>query len=292
MDKISVGIGEILWDVFSHGKVLGGAPANFAYMASQFGLTGYVLSAVGDDMYGDEILQMLEEKELKFLINRTKQPTGTVQVTVDAEGIPKYNIQENVAWDNILFTAEMENLARKTCTVCFGSLAQRSRISRNNINRFLDFVPDDAFRIFDINLRQHYYSFELIDSSLQRCNVLKINDEELAVVTELFDWKNKTEIEAAKLLLVNYNLKIVILTKGIHGSYVITNDEVLFKYTPRIIVTDTVGAGDSFTAAFVSALLKGKSISEAHQLAIDISAFVCTQRGAMPLLPDNMVINE
>jgi fructokinase len=183
----------------------------------------------------------------------------------------------------------MEKLARNTRTVCFGSLAQRSRISRNTINRFLDFLPDDALRVFDINLRQHYFSFELIDSSLRRCNILKINEDELAVVIDLFGIANRSDTEAAHYLLEKYKLNMVVLTKGTHGSYVITANELSFKPTPRIVVTDTVGAGDSFTAAFVSAILKGKSISEAHQLAVDVAAFVCTQRGAMPLLPDNML---
>ncbi|MFT3753567.1 MAG: carbohydrate kinase [Paludibacter sp.] len=289
MKNVIVGLGEILWDVFPHGKVLGGAPANFVYHVSQFGYEGYAVSAIGNDHLGDEIIDSLKNKELNFMIERTPFPTGTVKVTLDVNGSPQYEIVEDVAWDNIPFTEEMEHLARRTKTVCFGSLAQRHHVSRETINAFLDFVSPEALIIFDINLRQHFYSRELIDESLSRCNVLKINDEELATVAELFEWDFQNELEVCQQLLENYSLNIVVLTKGANGSYVITPTETLFKKTPKIVVADTVGAGDSFTASFVAALLNGKSINEAHNLAVEVSAFVCTQHGAMPLLPDSFL---
>jgi fructokinase len=289
MENIIVGIGEILWDVFPKGKVLGGAPANFAYHVSQFGFDGYAVSAIGNDRLGDEILENLKNKELKYIIEKTPFPTGTAQVKVDENGGPQYEICEGVAWDNIPFTDEMEMLARKTRTVCFGSLAQRHHASRATINSFLDFVSPEALVIFDINLRQNFYSKELIADSLSRCNIFKINDEEIVTVSELFGWESKTELEVCYHLLENYTLSMVILTKGIHGSYVVSSNETSFKHTPMVVVADTVGAGDSFIASFVAALLNGKSISQAHQLAVDVSAFVCTQHGAMPLLPDSLL---
>ncbi len=284
MENIIVGIGEILWDVFPQGKVLGGAPANFAYHVSQFGFEGYAVSAIGNDDLGDEILNCLSNKNLNYLIEKTPFPTGTVKVTLDKKGIPQYEICQKVAWDNIPFTSEMEELARKTQTVCFGSLAQRNQASRLTINRFLDLVPPDALKIFDINLRQHFYSQELIEHSLTRCNILKINDDEVVLVAKLFDWEVKNEMAVCHQLLENYSLEMVVLTKGTLGSYVITKDEISFKPTPLVVVADTVGAGDSFTAGFVASLLKGKSIPEAHQIAVEVSAFVCTQHGAMPKL--------
>lgn len=286
MENVIVGIGEILWDVFPNGKVLGGAPANFAYHVSQFGFEGYAVSAIGNDDLGHEIIENLSKKELKYQIETTPYETGTVQVTLDEKGIPQYEICENVAWDNIPFTPEMEALARKTETVCFGSLAQRSSVSRANINRFLDCVPDTALKIFDINLRQHFYTLELIEHALDRCNILKINDEEILIVGQLFGWESKSELEICNQLLHNCALEIVVLTKGTQGSYVVTRNETSFKPTPLVEVADTVGAGDSFTAAFVSALLRSQRISDAHQLAVDVSAFVCTQHGAMPKLPE------
>ena len=289
MENIIVGIGEILWDVFPEGKVLGGAPANFAYHVSQFGFDGVAVSAIGADDLGDEILISLNKKKLNYLIEKTPFPTGTVQVTLSGKGIPQYEICQKVAWDNIPFTPEMEVLARKTKTVCFGSLAQRNHASRITINKFLDLVPTDALKIFDINLRQHFYSQELIEHSLTRCNVLKINDEEVVLVAKLFGWENMTETEICKQLIENYLLEMVVLTKGIEGSYVITKNDISFQPTPLVEVADTVGAGDSFTAGFVASLLSGKNISEAHKIAVEVSAFICTQHGAMPQLPDSIL---
>ncbi|MEA4982888.1 MAG: carbohydrate kinase [Paludibacter sp.] len=289
MKDIIVGIGEILWDVFPQGKVLGGAPANFAYHVSQFGLDGFAVSAIGKDALGKEIMQVLNDKQLKKVIGEVDFPTGTVQVTLSGKGIPQYEICEQVAWDNIPFTPELEALAKQTKTVCFGSLAQRSAVSHATINHFIDAVPAGAMKIFDINLRQHFYSKELIDESLIKCNVLKINDDEVVLVAKLFGWEDKPEVEIARHLMQAYQLNIVVLTKGTDGSYVFTANETSYLPTPIVEVADTVGAGDSFTAAFVASLLKGKSIVEAHQKAVDVSAFVCTQHGAMPVLPEKIL---
>lgn len=284
-----IGIGEILWDVFPQGKVLGGAPANFAFHVSQLGLNGCAVSAIGDDELGKEILHVLDEKRLSTHIEKVNYPTGTVQVTLSGKGIPQYEICEGVAWDNIPFSDELETMAKRTKTVCFGSLAQRSAVSHATINKFLDSVPADAMKIFDINLRQHFYSKALIEESLKRCNVLKINDDEVVLVSNLFGWNGMSETETATLLMQDYKLDIVVLTKGTEGSYVFTPAETSFLPTPLVEVADTVGAGDSFTAGFVASLLKGKSISEAHRKAVEISAYVCTQHGAMPLLPDSLI---
>ena len=288
--NVIVGIGEILWDVFPHGKVMGGAPANFAYHVSQFGYEGYAVSAIGNDELGEEIISNLSEKNLKYLIEKTPYATGTVQVTLSGNGIPEYEICENVAWDNIPFTADLEALANETRTVCFGSVAQRNSVSRPNISRFLDALPENSLKIFDINLRQNFYTLDIIEQSLKRCDILKINDDEILIVAKLYGWESKSELEVCSLLLCKGNMKMVVLTKGSEGSYVITNSETSFKPTPLVDVADTVGAGDSFTAAFVASLLGGQSISTAHQLAVDVSAFVCTQHGAFPVLPQELLI--
>ena len=289
MKNIIVGLGEILWDLLPGGKVLGGAPANFAYQTSQFGFEGYAVSAIGKDALGDEIIESLSSKSLNHKIERVDFPTGTVQVTLDGKGIPQYEICENVAWDNIPFTADIENLARKASTVCFGSLAQRSEVSHKTILRFLELLPEDALKVFDINLRQHFYSKEIIDNSLKHSNILKINDDEVVIVAELYGWNGLKEAEICRKLVEMYNLKLVILTKGTNGSYVITSGEEFFRPTPKVTVADTVGAGDAFTAGFVASLLRGKTIPEAHKTAVEVSAFVCTQHGAMPVLPDTLI---
>ena len=285
MKNTVVGLGEILWDVFPERKVLGGAPANFAYHASQFGFNGYAVSAIGNDLLGKEILKSLEEKELNYLIEQTDFPTGTVKVQLDGRGIPTYEITENVAWDNIPFTTRLENLAKNTTTVCFGSLAQRNEVSRATIHKFLDLMPADSLKVFDINLRLKYFSKDIITTSLNKASALKINDEEIVKIAEIFELQG-TDEELCQQLLDKYKLKFLILTKGTRGSYVLTPYEKSFLATPKVTIADTVGAGDSFTAAFVASYLNGRSIAQSHQLAVEVSAYVCQQHGAMPRLAD------
>lgn len=291
MNHIVVGMGEALWDVLPEGKKLGGAPANFAYHVSQFGLGSRVVSAVGDDKLGHEILNNFREKGLDCLIETVPYPTGTVQVTLDDAGVPCYDIKEGVAWDNIPYTLALNSLARETRAVCFGSLAQRSVVSRKTINRFLDTMPDGEgqLKIFDINLRQNFYTKEVLCQSMQRCNVLKINDEELVTISRMFGYPGIDLQDKCWILLGKYDLKMLILTCGVNGSYVFTPGRVYFQETPHVEVADTVGAGDSFTAAFVSGILKGMPVEDAHRLAVCTSAYVCTQQGAMPVLPRELV---
>ncbi len=287
MNDLVVGMGEALWDVLPEGKKIGGAPANFAYHVSQFGLPSCVVSAVGDDDLGREIIENFTAKGLKQLIADVPYPTGTVQVEIDQSGVPQYEIKENVAWDNIPYTERLESLAERTTAVCFGSLAQRNVVSRNTINRFLDVVSrnEENLIVFDVNLRQGFYNKEILCKSMKRCNILKINDEELVTVSRMFGYPGIDLQDKCWILLGKYNLKMLILTCGINGSYVFTPGNVSFQPTPKVEVADTVGAGDSFTAAFISSVLKGKSVSEAHSLAVRTSAFVCTEKGAMPTLP-------
>ena len=287
MNNIIVGMGEALWDVLPEGKKIGGAPANFAYHVSQFGFDSRVVSAIGDDKLGNEILENFDSKKLNYLIEKVPYPTGTVQVELDPNGVPMYDIKEGVAWDNIPFTPALEELARNTRSVCFGSLAQRSVVSRETIIRFLDTMPDGEgqCKIFDVNLRQGFYTKEILCNSMKKCNILKINDEELVTVSRMFGYPGIDLQDKCWILLAKYNLKMLILTCGVNGSYVFTPGEISFVETPKVEVADTVGAGDSFTATFVAAVLKGKSVTEAHKLAVEVSAYVCTQNGAMPELP-------
>lgn len=292
MNDIVVGMGEALWDVLPEGKKIGGAPANFAYHVSQFGLPSCVVSAVGDDVLGKEIIDNLTSKGLNQLIAEVPYPTGTVQVEIDQAGIPQYEIKENVAWDNIPYTDKLEALAKRTKAVCFGSLAQRNVVSRNTINQFLDAMPDDDENliVFDVNLRQGFYNKEILCNSMKHCNILKINDEELVTVSRMFGYPGIDLQDKCWILLGKYNLKMLILTCGINGSYVFTPGKVSFQPTPKVVVADTVGAGDSFTAAFISSILKGKSVQEAHSTAVQTSAYVCTKNGAMPTLPTKYVM--
>ena len=288
MDRLVIGIGEALWDMLPEGKKLGGAPANFAFHAGQFGLESMAVSAIGLDPLGEEIAKELEEHGLPFHLDRIDYPTGTVQVTLDSNGIPRYEIKEDVAWDNIPYTKELADLAGRAQAVCFGSLAQRNPVSRETIGWFLDAVPEDCLKVFDINLRQSFYSKEIIEDSLRRCDILKINDEELEIVKEMFGLEDLPTEGLCRSIIDEYGLKMLILTCGVNGSHVFSGDVSSFLETPKVKVADTVGAGDSFTGAFVASILKGKTVREAHEAAVKVSAFVCTQSGAMPVIPEDL----
>lgn len=288
MNRYIVGIGEALWDCLPEGRKIGGAPANFAFHAGQFGFQSLAVSAIGNDELGDEILEELNQRNLCNLLERVDSPTGTVQVALDEKGIPCYEILEGVAWDNIPYSEKLDEIARNCQVVCFGSLAQRNVVSRETINRFIDAMPESegSLKVFDINLRQNFYDEEIITSSLKKCNVLKLNDEELVIVGRMFGYPELSQSEACRRILDAYGLKMLILTCGTDGSYVFTAGETSFHPTPKVEVADTVGAGDSFTGSFIASILKGKSILEAHRRAVEVSAYVCTQNGAMPILPD------
>ncbi len=281
---IIVGVGEALWDVLPDGKQIGGAPANFAFHASHLGFEGWAVSAVGSDALGDEIVETLSAKGVKTLIQRTSQPTGTVQVTLSGEGIPHYEICQDVAWDNINYTAEVDSLAQKALCVVFGSLAQRQEPSRTTIHRFVERIAEreDTMRIFDINLRQKFYNKEMLEGSLKLCNILKINDEELVVFCSMFAIEGATLEERCRKIMADYSLDMLILTCGDVESYIFHQGGTSRIATPRVEVADTVGAGDSFTATFASSMLSGESVERAHTLAVKVAAFVCTQKGAMP----------
>ncbi len=285
MKKVIVGLGELLWDIFGTKKVLGGAPTNFSYLAFQFGYEAYSVSAVGDDDNGREILTSLDQKGLNHIIYTVDYPTGTVDVELDHKGVPTYTIHENVAWDNIPFNAQLKALAEKTDALSFGSLAQRSEVSRQTILEFIHHMPANALKLFDVNLRQRFYNKEILEESMRMSNILKINDEEILTVAELLGYNENDEKKVCKMLQNSFNFDIIILTKGVDGSIIFTKKEVSEMGTPMVEVVDTVGAGDSFAAAFIVSHLKGRPLKESHQLAVDVSAFVCTQQGGMPELP-------
>jgi fructokinase len=278
---IVAGVGEVLWDQLPQGNVLGGAPANVAYHAGQLGAESYIVSAVGKDKLGDEIISRLKEKGINLLISTVDKPTGTVKVTLDDKGVPDFVITRDVAWDYIELTSESSNLASQLDAVCFGSLAQRNSVSHNSITKFLKLLPEHALKIFDINLRQNFYNKQLINESLMISNILKINDDELLIIAKLYGWKGDAEYLCRKLLN-DYELKLLAYTCGANGSYLFSKDDQSFINTPVVKVKDTVGAGDSFTAALMVSLLNGYTLSECHSLAVDISAFLCENEGAMP----------
>ncbi len=288
MKRLVVGLGEVLWDMLPEGRKIGGAPVNFAYHAGQFGIDTMAVSAIGNDKLGEDTIAEMNGKHLNHIFPSVPYPTGSVQVSLDEKGVPAYDIKENVAWDNIPFTNEIESVARSCQAVCFGSLAQRNTVSRSTIRKFIESTPDGCIRIFDINLRQNFYTSNVIHDSLELCNILKINDEEIMLVSRMFNYDSSNIENVCRTIMEDFSLEMVILTCGTKGSYIFTKDDVSFMPTPKVNVADTVGAGDSFTGSFCAAILRGLPVAEAHKKAVEVSAYVCTQNGAMPEIPESM----
>lgn len=276
---VVVGIGELLWDVFPEGKKAGGAPVNFVYHATAMGAKGYAISAVGNDQLGNEIVGVVDSIGIDHLIAKVNYPTGTVNVQFN-QGAPFYEITENVAWDYIPLSNKIIDVAYKTDAVCFGTLAQRCETSKETIRKFLSLVSRDSFRILDINLRSPYYSQHLIEESLKLCNVLKLNDEELDILKTMFSIKSSDLKEICSWLISSYNLKYLMLTAGADYSMIFSSENVSELKTPKVDVVDTVGAGDSFTGAFITSILVGKTMIEAHRDAVQRAASVCSVAGA------------
>lgn len=278
---VVVGIGEILWDILPTGKSAGGAPVNFVYHAVRQGAEGYVISAAGKDVWGDEILRELQKNKIGCCIERAPYPTGTVRVELN-EGLPSYTIAENAAWDHIPLTQAATNIVKQADAVCYGTLALRNGESRETVKKLLRQTRAEACRFFDINLRGNYYSKELIRELLEFSNIFKINDEEMAVVKKMFGLTG-SDGEICRYFLRKYDLHGLIFTAGEKDSIVYTPSEESRMKTPRVNVADTVGAGDAFSGAFIQAWLTGKNLREAHEKAIRTAAFVCTKPGARPL---------
>ena len=288
MKRLVVGLGEVLWDMLPEGRKIGGAPVNFAYHAGQFGIDTMAVSAIGNDKLGEDTIAEMNGKHLNHIFPSVPYPTGSVQVSLDEKGVPAYDIKENVAWDNIPFTNEIESVARSCRAVCFGSLAQRNAVSCNTIRKFIESTPSGCIRIFDINLRQNFYTSNVIHDSLELCNILKINDEEIMLVSRMFNYDSSNIENVCRTIMEDFSLEMVILTCGTKGSYIFTKGGVSFMPTPKVNVADTVGAGDSFTGSFCAAILRGLPVAEAHKKAVEVSAYVCTQNGAMPEIPESM----
>jgi fructokinase len=275
---IVIGIGELLWDILPSGKKAGGAPVNFTFHASQTGAAGYAISALGNDALGNELMHELDKNKINYLIEKVDYPTGTVEVTLN-EGIPRYVINENVAWDYIPLTDSMKQLVSEADAICFGTLAQRSLVSRNTTLALLKLVKADAYRLYDINLRQHFYSKDIIENSLIHANSFKVNDEEIEVLKKLFSLDMENE-QVCHWFISRFGLRLVILTAGELYSTVYTPDEMSTIETPKVEVADTVGAGDCFSGVLITAFLKGKTLKEAHSMAVNAAAHVCSCQGA------------
>jgi len=283
-----VGLGEVLWDLFPEGKQLGGAPANFAYITNLLGDRGIIASRVGDDALGDEIQQKLGTLGLEssYLQSDSARPTGTVRVRVDQDGQARFEITDMVAWDFLEWTPAWESLAQQADAICFGSLAQRSPASRETIHKFLGAARPGTARIFDVNLRQAFYSAKVLSESLKFADIAKLNAEELPRVVELLGIPHHGEQPSAERLRFAYGLKLVCVTRGAQGSLLVSEFERHEHPGFRVQVADTVGAGDAFTAALVHHFLRGAGLAAMNEAANRIGAWVASCVGATPSSDD------
>jgi fructokinase len=284
MKKRVVGLGEVLWDYLPEGTSLGGAPANFAYITSLMGDRGIVASRVGEDSLGVEALQRMEEQGLDIDHVQTDRqlPTGTVKVQVDGKGTARYEIAQPAAWDALQWTPEWQGLAEKADAVCFGSLAQRSDESRATIRRFLSATSARTVKIFDVNLRQSYYSQEVLAESMRLADIVKLNDEELPKVMSLNKTPHRDDLWSAQWLIRTYDLNLVCITRGGRGSLLARGQDSSEHPGFRVHVADTVGSGDAFTAGLVHEYLQGASLGLMNEVANLVGAWVASEVGAMP----------
>lgn len=284
------GLGEILWDILPSGPRLGGAPANFTFHAKQMGLDSIAVSCVGNDDFGHKARELLKQADVKALIFESEKGTGYVKASLNERGVPTYDFARDTAYDHIPLNDELLEVARKTQVCCFGTLAQRQAdgSSRKAILAFLDAMPKNSVRVFDINLRENFFSQEVILNGLKRCEVFKCNDDELPVLCKLLELGDLEPAAFADYLDKQHGIHQFIYTCGEHGSDIFYNGEHSHVPTPKIQVVDTVGAGDSFTATFVALTVQGVNFKAAHQFAVKVAAFVCTQNGAMPVLSSEL----
>lgn len=282
-----VAIGEVLWDLLPSGAILGGAPANFAFHARGLGAEVSLISRVGNDDLGREIQRRCEAAGLAIdtLQVDPAAPTGTVSVELSTDGQPHYTIHEHVAWDGLAVDDAAQAAVAKADAICFGSLAQRSSVSRESIGVLLEAAAPAALRIFDINLRQSFYSREVLEESLRLANVLKLNDVELRVLAKMFDLKGDDRAQLA-MLAERWELRAVALTRGARGALLLAPDgfsEHPGKAPPS--VRDTIGAGDAFTAVLALGLLVQWPLDVINDRANTVAAYVCSESGATPKLP-------
>jgi fructokinase len=284
-----IGAGELLWDLLPSGKQPGGAPANFAFHARELGADALVISRVGNDPLGRELVGHFARLGLRtdgISVDPTV-PTGTVTVNLDSQGKPTFTIHEPAAWDFMETPKHILNIATRADAVCFGSLAQRNPTSCAAITAVLAATPPSALRIFDVNLRQHYWSPELLRRSMELANVLKLNDEELPLVAGALG-ATGDEATVLRQMADRYQLRAVALTKGAKGSVLLAGGTVLSRTVPPQAVVDTVGAGDAFTAALAMGLLRGCDLAEIHRIASETAGYVCSCPGATPALPGHL----
>ena len=287
---VIVGIGEVLWDVFPDGEHFGGAPANVAVHAAGLGAEALMISAVGTDARGDEALQRLAGfgVDCRAVARLADHPTGVVRVSVDAAGIPSYDITAGSAWDCVPWSGAVEGAAHRADAICFGALAQRSPVSRATIRRAVAATRETTWRLFDVNLRQSYYDADVLAESLEVANAVKLNQEELPVVARLCGIQSGPPVKQLRALCERFGLRLAALTRGASGSLLVSRHGVWGAAAPHTKIADTVGAGDAFGAALLVGVLAARPLDEVNRRANAVAAYVCSQPGATPAIPTGL----
>lgn len=285
---VLAGLGEALWDLLPNGEHFGGAPANVALHAAALGAEAWLVSAVGPDARGDAALARLDGAGVRraTVARLADRPTGVVRVSLDAAGHPVYDIAAESAWDYVPWSAAVQRLAQRAAAIAFGSLAQRSPVSRATIRRALAATRPSAWRLFDVNLRQSYYDAGVLTASLELANAVKLNEEELPVVARLCGLNEAPPLDQLRALCDRFGLRLAALTRGPCGALLVTPTEVRESAAPPTVVADTVGAGDAFTAALLVGVLAGRPLDEVSRRANALAAYVCSQPGATPPIPE------
>jgi fructokinase len=288
---VIAGIGETLWDVYPDAARFGGAPANFACHSAALGAESWMASAVGVDELGDRALDTLKSAGVQCdgIVRHREHDTGQVLVAIDSSGQASYRFAEDSAWDHLQWSAALEVLAKQCDAVCFGTLGQRSPISRATIQCFVSATPYGALRMFDVNLRQGFFDRETIHNSLQIASAVKLNEDELPKVAELCQIAAPTPRQLLRQLAERYDLRLAALTCGADGALLIAGDEESACPAVPARVVDTVGAGDAFTATLVADFLRALPLDEVNRHANAVASFVCSQPGAVMKLPDYLV---
>ena len=285
---IVVGLGELLWDVFPDSRRPGGAPANVAFQANQLGCRGIVSSRVGCDPLGDELIDFLTSQGLAVdCVQRDpRHPTGTVTVDTSRADHPDYVIHQEVAWDYLTFDADLKRLAARASAVCFGTLAQRSPVAREAIQKTLEAVRPDCLVVYDVNLRQRWYQRETVQRSMARARIVKLNADEVTVLASLLETGTADPEPFARVIQTRYGVETVCITRAERGCLLVGPKATVDRPGVPVAVADSVGAGDAFTAALIVSHLRGWPLEAQAELANRVGALVASRPGAMPPLVD------
>jgi fructokinase len=284
---VVVGLGEVLWDLLPAGPQLGGAPTNFTYQAAALGARAMMVTRVGNDDLGREVIERFRKMNLPSETVQVDpvRPTGTVTVALKENGVAQYAFPDDTAWDQLAATNSALSAVSGAHAVCFGTLGQRNPVARKSIQKLLAAAPADALKIFDINLRLDFYSRDVIEHSMRLANVLKLNDEELVVLTAMFSLQGNAR-RRIEWLVRTFGFRTVVLTSGSLGSLICHEGRWSEAPPQWVRVADTVGAGDAFAAALTMGLLNGLHLGEVHALSAEMACYVCSQPGATPTMPE------